>query len=117
MSSCKVGLLPAAPDDVTFIESAMVAEPFEVIEFLSDFGQLELALDAGFGAKVGLSLSGVGVCLFVGIDHLVMGDPKSVDVGSNSPVVELSSSILDEGVCGGVPGEEIQQPAWKGFDG
>jgi hypothetical protein len=65
----------------------VVTKPLEVIEVFGNFGQLEVALDAGLDVKVGLSLRGVGIGLFVGIDYPVMGDVKAVNVGGDSPVV------------------------------
>jgi hypothetical protein len=65
---------------------------------------------------VSFGLGGVGVDLFVGVDHPVVGDTKAVDVGGDSPVIELSSSLLNKGVRAGASGEKVQQPPRKGLD-
>lgn len=86
----------------------MVAEALEVVEVLGDLGQLEAALNAGLDSKVRLGLRGVGVCLFVGVDHAVVGDAEAVDVGGDAPVVQLSGGILYKAVSTGVPSEQVQ---------
>jgi hypothetical protein len=113
MSLGKVGLLPATPDDVPFIKGTMVAESFEVVEVVGNFCQFKSALNVGLGMEVGFSLCGVGVHLFVGIDHLVVGDSKPVNVSGDSPVVEFSRSILDEGIGRGVPSKKVEEPSGK----
>jgi hypothetical protein len=89
-------------DDIALVEGVVVAETLEVVEILGNFGQLEVTLDAGFDTEVGFGLSGVGICLLVGVDHVVVSDMKAVDICGDAPVVELARGILDEGVSGGV---------------
>jgi hypothetical protein len=102
MSSGEVGLLPAASDDIAFIESTMVAKTFEVVEVFSNFGQLEATLDAGFDVEMRFGLGGVRVRLLIGVDHPVVGDAKVVNIGHDAPIIELVCGILDEGVGAGV---------------
>jgi hypothetical protein len=68
-----------------------------------------LALNVSFGMKVGLGLGGVGVHLFVGIDHLVVSNMEPINVGGDSPVVEISCGLLDEGISGWVLSEKGQR--------
>jgi hypothetical protein len=98
----EVRLLPAALDDVALIEGAMVAKTLEVVEVFGNFGQLEVTLDAGLDVEVGFGLGGVRVCLFVGVDHPVVGDAKAVNISGDAPIVEFACGILDEGVGAGV---------------
>jgi hypothetical protein len=46
-----------------------------------------------------------------------MGDPNPGNVSSDAPVIEFASGVLDEGVSRGVPSEQVEKPARKGFDG
>jgi hypothetical protein len=81
---CGVWLLPSASDDISFIEGVIIAEPFELMEVIRDFCQFQSALYIGFGAEMGLGLSGIGVSLLVAVDHLVVGDAESIKVSGNS---------------------------------
>jgi hypothetical protein len=100
MSSCYPRALPSATDGIPLIKGAVITESLEVVEFVPNFCQFQLALNASFGAEVSLSLGIVGVSLLVTVNYLVMSGAEAVKVGGNSPVIEISSGFLDKGISG-----------------
>ena len=62
-------------------------------------------------------MRGVGVDLFVKIDEFGMSSAESVQIGRQSPVVELCGGVLNEGIGGGIGGEKIDEPVRKGLYG
>ena len=75
---------------------------------MAGFGQLESALDCIAHSPVHGSEGGEGVDLFVGVDHLVVGSAESVEVGSNSPVFQVTSLVLNDGVGGGWASDKLE---------
>ena len=62
-------------------------------------------------------MRGIGVDLFVKIDEFGMSPAESVQIGGQSPVVELGGGVLNEGVGRGIGGEKIDKPVRKGLYG
>jgi hypothetical protein len=105
MSLCGIWFLPSTLDDIALIEGVMVAESLELMEVVCNFCQFQLALYVGFGVEMGLGLGIVQVGLLVAVDHLIVGDSEVVNVSSDTPIVEVSSFLLDKGISGRGPSE------------
>ena len=77
-----------------------VAKPLEMAKVVVDFGQFKSGLNSITGSGMHGGEGGIGVDLFVGINHLVVSSVESIQVGSDSPVVKFSCVVLDEGIGG-----------------
>ena len=55
--------------------------------------------------------------MLIGVDHLVMCCTEPIEVSSNSPVLQISGLVLNDGEGGGRAGEEIDQPVREWDDG
>ena len=75
---------------------------------MASFGQLESALDCIARPPVHGGEGGEGVDLFVGVDHLVVGGAKSVEVGPNPPVFQVTSLVLNDGVGSGWASDKLE---------
>ena len=84
---------------------------------ITDFGELEPRSNGGLLSQGTLSLRGIGIDLFVKIDEFGMSPAESVQIGSQSPVVEFCGGVLNEGVGRGVGGEKVDKPVRKGLYG
>ena len=86
-----------------------------MVELITDFRELETGSDGSLLSQGAFGLRGIRVDLFVKINEFGMSLAESVQIGSQSPVVELSGSVLNEGVGGGIGGEKIDKPVRKGL--
>ena len=75
-----------------------------MVKLITDFCELKSRSDGGLLSQSAFGLRGVGVDLFVKIDEFGMSPAESVQIGSQSPVVEFGSGVLNEGVGGGIGG-------------
>ena len=94
-----------------------VGQPLEVGKVMTGFGQLESTLDSIACSSMHRGEGGEGVDLLVGIDHLVVGGPESIEVGCDSPVLQISGLILDDGESGGWASDDLEQPVGEWNDG
>ena len=65
---------------------------------ISNLGKLESGSNSGLLSQGALGLRGIGVDLFVKIDEFGMSSAESIQVGSQSPVIEFCGGVLNEGV-------------------
>ena len=94
-----------------------VGQPLEMGKVITGFGQFESALDSVACSSVHRGEGGEGIDLLVGVDHLVVGSAESVEVGSNSPVLQVPGLVLDNGKGGGWASDEFEQPVGEWNDG
>ena len=78
-----------------------VGQPPEVGMVVAGFGQLESALDSIACPSMHRGEGGECVDLFVGVDHLIVGGAESIEVSSNSPVLQVPSLVLNDSEGGG----------------
>ena len=103
-------LFPSALVVAALLVGPAVGQPFEVGKVITGFGQFESALDSVARSSVHRGEGGKGVDLFIGVDHLVVGSAESVKIGSDSPVLQVSGLVLDDGKSGGWASDEFKQP-------
>ena len=84
---------------------------------MTGFGQFESTLDSIACSSVHGSEGGEGVDLLIGVHHLVVGGAKSIEVGCDSPVLQVSGLVLDDGKGGGWAGNDFEQPVREWDDG
>ena len=84
---------------------------------ITDFGELEPGSNGGFLSQGAFGLRGIGIDLLVKIDEFGVSSAESIQVGSQSPIIEFCGSVLDEGVGGGIGGEKVNEPVRKGLYG
>ena len=88
-----------------------------MVKLISDFGELKPGSNGGLLSQGAFGLRGIGVDLFVKIDEFGMSPAESIQVGSQSPVIEFCGGVLNEGVGRGIGGEKVDKPVRKGLYG
>ena len=84
---------------------------------ITGLGQFESTLDGVACSSVHGGEGREGVDLFVSVDHLIVGSAESVKIGPNSPVLQISGLVLDDGKGGGWASNEFEQPVREWNDG
>ena len=110
-------LFPGAFVIAALLVGPGVGQPFEVGKVVTGFGQLESALDGIACSSMHGSEGGEGVDLLIGVHHLVVGGPESIEVGCDSPILQVSGLVLDDGESGGWAGDDLEQPIREWNDG
>ena len=110
-------LLPGAFVIAALLVRPGVGQPFEVGEMVTGFGQLESALDSIACSSMHGGEGGEGVDLLVGVHHLIVGGPESIEVGCDPPVFQVSGLVLDDGESGGWASDDLEQPIREWNDG
>ena len=88
-----------------------------MVKLMADLGEFESGSNGGLLPQGAFGLRGVGVDLFVKIDEFGMSSAESVQIGSQSPVVELCGGVLNEGVGRGIGRKQVDEPVGKGLYG
>ena len=110
-------LLPGTLVIAALLVGPGIGQPLEVGEVVTGFGQFESALDGVACSSMHRGKGGEGVNLLVGIDHLIVGSAESIEVGSDSPILQVSGLVLDDGESSGRTSNEFKQPVREWDDG
>ena len=110
-------LLPGAFVVTALLVGPGVGQPLEVGKVMTGLGQFESALDGIACSSMHGGEGGEGVDLLVGVHHLVVGSPESVEVGCDPPVLQISGLVLDDGESGGRASNDLEQPVGEWNDG
>ena len=110
-------LFPGALVVAALLVGSAVGQPFKVGKEVTGFGQFESALDGVVRSSMHGGEGREGVDLFVGIDHLVMGGAESIEVGPDSPVLQVAGLVLNNGESGGRTSDKLEQPVREWDDG
>ena len=92
------------------VVESTVTKSFEMSKMVVNFGQLKPRLDGITSSGMHGGEGRIGVDLFVGISHLVVSSSKSIQVGSNSPIIKISGVVFDKGIGGSGSSDELNQP-------
>ena len=109
-------LLPGALVVAALLMGSGVGQPLEVGKVVTSFGQLESTLDGIVCSSMHRGEGREGVDLFVSVDHLIVGGAEPVEVSSDSPVLQVSGLVLDDGESGGRASDKLKQPVGEWGD-
>ena len=104
-------LLPARLND------ARRRSKSEMFDLLAESGVDETVLDEGSVLNNALSFSLEKLQLLDQVCIILVELSVSVDVGEESPVIEVIDGVLEDGVGGAVSPEVVAKPGGKGFEG